>query len=150
MADTATWTALTGADNPVEVLGTSVNMIAGADIKRGMVVAFAATGASGTVQPAVAGTTGPVLGVALNDADSGKLCPIALDGCVVTVREGSGNAIDAGDTVAADDAAATGCVKVAATDATLSEVVGIAIDDIAANGLGRIVVRPQLITKAAT
>lgn len=150
MADTATWTALTGADNPVEVITASVNMIAGAAIKRNMVVAFAATGVSGTVHPAVSGTTGAVVGVAMNDADSGEYVPVALDGSVMTVREGAGAAIDAGDYVAADDAAATGCVKGVDVTATNYDCVGIAIDDISANGLGRIIVRPQAVTKAAS
>jgi hypothetical protein len=150
MADTTTWTAITGADNPVEVLGPTCNFTAGAAIKRNMVVAFAATGVSGTVHPAVSGTTGAVVGVALTDAAIGKKVAVALDGSVVTVREGAGSTIDAGDYVAADDAAATGCVKGIDTTATNYDVIGIAIDDFSANGLGRIIVRPQAVTKAAS
>jgi len=150
MADTATWTELTGADNPVEVLGPTVNLIAGAAIKRNMVVAFAATGVSGTVHPAVSGTTGPVAGVAITDAAIGERVVVALSGCVVTVREGAGSALDAGDWVAADDAAATGCVKALDTTATNYDRVGQLLDDLAANGLARIVVSLGPTTKAAT
>lgn len=150
MADTSTWTAITGANNPVEVLGATVNLTAGAAIKRNMVVAFAATGVSETVQPAVSGTTGPVVGVALNDAASGEKVVVAISGSVVIVREGAGAALDAGDWVAADDAAATGCVKALDTTATNYDRVGQLIDDLAANGLARIIISTGPTTKAAS
>lgn len=146
MADTATWTTIS------HVLDSGTNLqtfTAGADIKAGMVVAYASTGVSDTVHPAVAGTTEAPIGVAIIDADSGDMVTVACEGCIVYVREGTGNAIDAGHWVSDDDAAATGCVKTAVTTAT-GYGIGIAVDDIAANGSGRIKINPSLISKAAS
>lgn len=147
MADTGTWTALT----QVQLYeGKVITLTAGGAISAGMVVAFAGTGVSRTVQAAVTGTTGPVVGVAVTDAASGDEVAVEVCGGIVKVTEGAGAAIDAGDYVMADDAAATGCVKVAVATATISDGVGQAIDDIGANGSGYIIVKPFTIQKAAS
>jgi hypothetical protein len=147
MADTGTWVVQTNVE---KLEGTVVTMTAGADIYAGMVVAFAGTGVSWTVQPCVAGTTGPVAGVAVTDALSGEVVSVCVIGGIYKVLEGPGTGIDAGDFVEADDAAATGCVKVAVVTGTISDGVGQALEDIAANGSGYIVVKPFTIQKAAT
>lgn len=146
MADTATFPTIK------QVLhndGPTYGFTAGAAIKAGQVVAYAAAGTSETVIPAVAGTTGAPIGVAFLPAASGAPVAVALVGSIVTTCEGAGAAIDAGDYVADDDAAAGGCIKTAVTTAT-GYAIGIALEDIAANGTGKILVQPQQITKAAT
>ena len=146
MADTSAWPSMS---NIVLDAGLTFTFTAGADIKAGQVVAFAGTGVSRTVQPAVAGTTGPVAGVACDTVDSGDAVTVCYCG-IVKVVEGTGNAIDAGDYVMDDDCAIVGCVKGAVVTATSYGVVGQAIDDIAANGSGYIRVCPTLVAKAAT
>jgi hypothetical protein len=146
MADTATWTDIS---NPVVVLGPTVNLKSRIAAKAGMVAAFAATGVSGQVEPAVSGTTGPVVGVYMNDVAAGKMATIGTSGSVIYVREGAGAALDAGDYVAADDAAATGCVKALDTTATNYDRVGMLLDDLAANGTARCLILPGPTTKAA-
>lgn len=129
--------------------GPTYGFTAGDDILAGQVVAFATTGVSMTVIPAVAGTTAEPIGVAIIPAAAGAPVTVALVGSIVTVCEGVGVAIDAGDPVADDDNTLGGCVKTAVTDATGYRI-GIALDDIAANGTGKILVQPQIITKAAS
>ncbi|WP_440952039.1 capsid cement protein [Methanococcoides sp. FTZ1] len=144
MADTGTWITIS------KVLDSGDNLqtfTAGADIKAGMVVAGHGTGVSDTVHPCVAGTTAFPIGVAIEDAASGAPVTVACVGCVCYVREGTGNAIDAWSTVSDDDAAATGCIKTAVTTAE-GFAIGVTIDDIAANGSGRIMILPQLISKS--
>jgi hypothetical protein len=144
MADTGTWTTIS------KVLDSGDNFMtftAGADISAGMVVAGHGTGVSDTVHPAVAGTTAFPIGVAIEDADSGDPVTIAGVGCIVYVREGTGNAIDAWSAVSDDDAAATGCIKTTVTTAE-GFAIGVAVDDIAANGSGRILILPQLVSKS--
>ena len=129
--------------------GPTYGFTAGADILAGQVVAYATTGVSMTVIPAVAGTTAEPIGVAIIPAAEDAPVTVALVGSIVTVCEGAGVAIDAGDPVADDDNTLGGCVKTAVTDATGYRI-GIALDDIAANGTGKILVQPQIITKAAS
>jgi hypothetical protein len=129
--------------------GNAYGFTAGADILAGQVVAYAAAGVTMTVIPAVAGTTAEPIGVAIIPAAKDAPVAVALVGSIVTVCEGAGTAIDAGDPVADDDNALGGCVKTAVTTATGYRI-GIALEDIAANGTGKILVQPQIITKAAT
>ena len=129
--------------------GPTYGFTAGAAIKAGQVVAFAANGVSMTVIPAVAGTTAEPIGVAIIPAAKDAPVTVALVGSIVTVCEGAGTAIDAGDPVADDDNTLGGCVKTAVTTATGYRI-GIALEDIAKNGTGKILVQPQIITKAAT
>lgn len=146
MADTATFPTIK------QVLhndGPTYGFTAGAAIKAGQVVAYAAAGTSETVIPAVAGTTAEPIGVAIIPAAKDAPVTVALVGSIVTVCEGAGVAIDAGDPIADDDNALGGCVKNAVTTATGYRI-GIALEDIAANKTGKILVQPQIITKAAT
>lgn len=129
--------------------GPTYGFTAGAAIKAGQVVAYATTGVSMTVIPAVAGTTAEPIGVAIIPAAKDAPVTVALVGSIVTVCEGAGVAIDAGDPVADDDNSLGGCVTTAVTTATGYRI-GIALEDIAANGTGKILVQPQIITKAAS
>jgi hypothetical protein len=147
MSDTTTWTAISEV---IEVLGSTVNLKSRIAAKAGMVAAFAATGVSGQVEPAVSGTTGPVVGVYVNDVAAGKMAVIGTYGTVIKVQEGAGSALDAGDWVAADDAAATGCVKALDTTTTNYDRVGMLLDDLAGNGTARCLVSPGVTTKAAS
>lgn len=121
--------------------------IAGAAITAGQVVAYATTGVSMTVHPAVTDTTGQVIGVALYSVASGAKVAVALDGCIVNVANADDTAvIDAGSHVVANDNAVGGTVSAATSVATASTidagiVVGIALQDIAASSYGLVLIR---------
>ncbi len=130
--------------------GPTFGFIAGADIKAGQVVAFATTGVSYTVHPAIAGTTAQPIGVAIIPAAAGAPVTVALVGSIVTVvNADDATAIDAGEAVADDDNTVGGTVAAAATTAT-GYAIGVTIEDIPKAGSGKIIVMPQIITKAAT
>lgn len=130
--------------------GPTFRFIAGAAIKAGQVVAFAATGVSDTVHPAIAGTTAQPIGVAVLPAARDAPVTVALVGSIVTVANADDStAIDAGEAVSDNDCAVGGTVSVAATTAT-GYSIGVTLDDIAGGKTGRIIVMPQIITKAAT
>lgn len=148
MADTSTFPTINPLDGEGRE-GAILNLTAGGTIKAGQVVAFNATGVAKTVEACNGETTTAPIGVALYDATTGQRVAVASTGSVVTVCEGAGSAIDAGDLVGPDDAAVLGCIKTVSSAASAS-VIGIAIDDIAANGTGRILVQPFYLSKAAT
>ena len=147
MADTSTFPSINPLDGGQE--GIILNLIAGAAIKAGQVVAFNGNGVSKTVEPCNGETTTSPIGVALYDAASGARVAVASTGSIVTVCEGPGAGCDAGDLVGPDDAAVLGCVKTV-TSAASASVVGIALDDIPANGTGQILVQPFYLSKAAS
>jgi hypothetical protein len=120
---------------------------AGGTILAGEVVGFNATGVSGTVEAAI-NTHQSMIGVALHDAESGDYVAIATVGCVCYVTEGKGAAIDAGDYLMASDIAGS---VITATDAAdlAAGILGIALDDIAANKTGRALIVPTILTKGA-
>jgi hypothetical protein len=121
-------------------LGLVMTYKAGAAILAGQVVAFHGTGVTDTVHPCVAGTTEAPVGVALYSAAKDALVAVAGNGSVLKVCEGAGAAIDAGHGVMVDDTA--GCV-ITGTDAAAAWWVGVAQEDIAANGTGYIEVQIQ-------
>ena len=130
--------------------GPTYPFTAGAAIKAGQVVAFATTGVTDTVYPAVAGTTAQPIGVALIPAAAGDPVTVALVGSVATVVNADDTtAIDAGEAVADNDNAVGGTVAAAVTTAT-NYSIGVTIEDIAGGGSGKIIVMPQIITKAAS
>lgn len=133
-------------DAAPEGIGPTKTFIAGAAILEGQVVGFAATGVSRGVIPTDTDASAGVVGVAMHDAASGAKVAVALVGSVIKVCEGKGAAIDAGDFVQTCDIA--GCVKTMVVTAA-GEGVGIAIDDIAANGTGYIIVAPFAFGKGA-
>lgn len=119
---------------------TILNLTAGSAILAGQAVEAAGTGVSEQVVPGT-GATAPA-GVALYDAADGAPVAVASIGCVVTVA--SEDAVDAGDWVTPAAAGggdpAGGLVKVIAAT---QDALGFAIDDIAADGTGRIMVVPS-------
>lgn len=146
MADTSTFPTLTN----VLYAERTMSFTAGADISAGMALGFAGTGVSLTVHPVVGGTTVTCIGVAWTSADSGDEVTVIMGGPIVEMVEGAGAAIDAGDWVQADDASIGGCIKTAVTTGTVTDAIGVAVADIAANGHGKVMLMPSMITKAAT
>ena len=123
---------------------------AGATIKAGQVVAIHGTGVNMTVHPAVAGTTEAPLGVAIFGAASGAVVTVACQGCIAYVANADDTTgIDAGHFVIVNDNAVGGTVSVL-VDTASTYVVGIALDDIAGAGTGRIMIQPQYVSKAAS
>jgi hypothetical protein len=126
-------------------------------VKAGQVVAFAATGVSGAVIPAVKGTSGQPIGVALYGADAGKMVSVACNGCICKVANSSATtAIDAGDLVYDDDAAPAGTVCAVpvlgggVAVGVVQYLVGEAIDIIAGDNVGRILVKCGTTTAPMT
>ncbi len=121
-----------------------LNLVAGATILAGQAVEAAATGVSGEVIPGT-GATAPV-GVALYGVAAGAPVAIASVGCVATVA--SEEEIDTGDWVTIKAAASGPDGLVGVLDVT-KDVLGLALDDIAADGTGRILVLPSPYIAAA-
>jgi hypothetical protein len=127
-------------------------------VTAGQVVAINATGESMEVDPSVATAGSRALGVALYSASAGAQVAVAMTGCIcyVAIYDDAAT-IDAGDFVETNDCAVggtVGTVVVAATGgATVTvhnDVVGIALDDIAASGTGRILIQPMCLTQPNT
>ena len=122
------------------------NFIAAGTIKAGMVVSFNTTGVSFSVQGSKKGTSGQPVGVALNDAVIGGRLTVAMDGCIVNVANADDTTgIDAGDVLEDNDNAILGTVSTvdlmdAGVILVMKYQVGIALDDIAGNGYGRMLV----------
>ncbi|KCZ71601.1 hypothetical protein ANME2D_02336 [Candidatus Methanoperedens nitroreducens] len=130
------------------------NFKAGAAITAGMVVAFESSGVSRQVIPAVKGSTGMPIGVALYGVSSGDEVAVACRGCWVYVANADDTTgIDAGDALEDNDNAVKGTVSAAAlveagAVAVVKYQIGIAIDDIAGGGTGLMEVAPGHLTAA--
>ena len=117
----------------------------------GQVVAIHATGVSGAVDPSVAAAGSRSVGVVIYGAAAGAKVAVAGMGCIVDVANASGSdAIDAGDYLETNDNAVKGTVSTAAVADIAGavgtnhlDVIGIALDDIAAAGTGRMLVQPM-------
>ena len=124
---------------------------AGATIKAGQVVAYARTGVSDTVHPAVKGTTGGIVGVASMDASTGDWFTVYINGSEVYVANADDTtAIDAGDLVEHNDNAVGGTVSAAVSAATTAEgqalyndILGYATQDIAGGATGLVMIQTQ-------
>ena len=118
--------------------------IAGAAITKGQAVAIHGTGVSETVHPAVKGTTASVEGVALATVASGENVAVAGPGCVVYMANADNTtAIDAGSGVEDNDNAVGGTISALPANtggatAAYTNLVGVALDDIAGGGTGRV------------
>lgn len=116
------------------------SFIAGAAITAGQVVAFADTGVSDTVHPAVTGTTASAVGVALYTVASGERVAVACDGCVVNVVNGiQGTDIDAGHWVEYYGTTTPGTVKELVTSGGVAvnfKLVGKLLEDNTATAAG--------------
>lgn len=131
---------------------------AGAAVKAGQVVGFAATGVSMTLHPMDATSGEKPVGVALYDAAIGDEFAVCMPGTVAKVANADASTgIDAGDYLETNDNAVKGTVSavdVAATGgATVTchfAVIGIALDDIAGGGTGRMLVWPLCVVQPNT
>ena len=126
---------------------------AGADITAGQVVAFHDTGVSKTVHPAVTGTTGTVVGVALYSVSSGAEVAVACRGCQCYVANGDDTTTgDAGDAVEVYGTTTAGTVvaRTITVDASgtpyVRAIAGFMIEDMAANSTVLIDVAPGFIS----
>ena len=146
----------------VDDFGPTRTFIAGEALTAGMVVGMAATGVSNTVV-AMDNTAGErPLGVAVNDIASGARGLIAMAGCIVNVAVADDTTgIDAGALVEVNDNAVTGTVSEFAPRADLSStvidasndttidgsanIIGIALEDIAGDSYGPVLLCPYLI-----
>ncbi len=150
MADISTFPTIRNVLESGDNIG---NYTAGAAIKAGQLVAFHGTGVSRTVHPAVKGTTGMPIGVALYGASSGAQVAVAEDGCKVYVANADGTTgIDAGDPLEDNDNAVGGTVSALALAGALAMryCAGYAIDDIAGGGTGVMKVQPHIVIDAAS
>lgn len=132
--------------------------IATTAVTAGQVVAFAGTGVSGAVIPAIKGTTGQPIGVALYGKAAGELVTVACNGCVCYVANAESDVdIDAGHVLEDNDnATVPGCVSMegvlggGVAVGVAHYTVGIAIDDITRSLTGRMLVKCGMTTQPQT
>jgi hypothetical protein len=123
-------------------------------VKAGQVVAYHGTGVSGAINKSVKASTVGAIGVALYDAGVGVLVAVAMDGCVVYVANtDDATTIDAGDILGTTTNAVGGYVDAinpvtAGAVPVRVEKVGIALDDFAASGTGRMLISCGFMTTA--
>lgn len=109
----------------------------------GMAVGFAATGVSNAVVPMDATAGEQPIGVAIYDVGAGEKGSVAMNGCVVLVaNDNDTTAIDAGDHVAPAGTTVQGTVLLAPLGIKTADLyyLGIALEDIAGNGTGEVLV----------
>ena len=155
MADISAFPTLPRA-NDSELIsdgGPILTFVASGTIRVGQAVCYAATGVSMTVIASVAGTNTKPVGVALNNATNGEYVAVAMAGCVVEMANADDTAtIDAGHWVECNDNAVGGTINeidFTASGATVTikdQTIGMALDDIAASGTGRVLVMPIPLT----
>lgn len=155
MADISAFPTLPSA-NDSELIsdgGPVLTFIAGGTILVGQGVCYAATGVSMTVIASVAGVGTKPVGVALDNVSSGEKVAVAMAGCVVEMANADDtNTIDAGHWVELNDNAVGGTINevdftAGGTTVTIKDqVIGQALDDIAASGTGRVLVMPIPLT----
>lgn len=124
-------------------------------VKAGQVVAINATGVSGAVDKSVAAAGSRSLGVALYDATAGDKVAVAMTGCIADVANfHDTTAIDAGSYLETNDATPGGTVGAAAVAAVSGavgtnhlDIIGIALDDIAGDGTGRMLIQPMALAQ---
>jgi len=133
--------------------GPILTFIASGTILVGQAVCYAATGVSMTVLASVAGENTKPVGVALNNATNGEYVAVAMAGCVVEMANADNTAtIDAGHWVECNDNPVGGTINeidftAAGTTVTIKDqTIGMALDDIAASGTGRVLVMPIPLT----
>lgn len=109
----------------------------------GMVVGFAATGVSNAVVPMDATAGEQPIGVAPYDVSAGDIGAVAMNGSVVTVaNDDDTGAIDAGDVVGPVNSTVQGAVDTIALGIKTADTyyLGIALEDIAGNSTGEVLV----------
>jgi len=135
--------------------GPTATFIAEGTVTAGQVVAIDATGVSMSVRGAVAETGERPIGVALTSATTGEYVTVALPGSICyAVNADDTTAIDAGDHLETNNNAVLGTVNTAVVAATggatvtvHDAVIGYALDDIAGEGYGRMLVWPHTVTQ---
>ena len=133
--------------------GPILTFTASGTILVGQAVCYAATGVSKTVLASIAGANTKPVGVALDNATKGEYVAVAMAGCVVEMANADDTAtIDAGHWVECNDNAVGGTINeidFTASGATVTikdQTIGMALDDIAASGTGRVLVMPIPLT----
>jgi len=133
--------------------GPILTFVASGTILVGQAVCYAATGVSMTVMASVAGANTKPVGVALDNVTKGEYVAVAMAGCVVEMANADDTAtIDAGHWVECNDNAVGGTINeidFTASGATVTikdQTIGMALDDIAASGTGRVLVMPIPLT----
>jgi len=124
--------------------GPTDTFVVTAAVTKGQVVCFNATGVSKSVEACVAGAGAQPIGVAVTSATaSGQYITVALPGSICYVANADDTTgIDAGGFVIGNDCAVKGTVSEAGAGAATQYTIGIALDDIAGSGTGRIFVFP--------
>lgn len=124
--------------------GPTFTFFATAAITKGQVVCFNATGVSMYVEASVAGAGSQPIGVAItSQATVGGPVTVALAGSIVYVANADDTStLDAGDYVLTNSNAVKGTVCAVGTGAATQYPVGIALEDIAGSGTGRMLVFP--------
>ena len=134
------------------------NFTANASVHAGQIVQLYGTGESWEVTPATGAVTKYPVGVALYGQKAAKKVAIACVGCVVKIRAHSN--ISAGNLVIGDNTSA-GCgaavtptntsIPIALTNTSIfalhtisKQVVGFALENIAAHGVGDLFVQPMV------
>jgi predicted RecA/RadA family phage recombinase len=116
-----------------------LTLTAAEDIKAGMVVTVVATTGNQYATPGNSGDTGPVVGIALYDSSSGDPVTVCCAGSICYVaNESASAAIGEGVTLVLSNT--DGTVMAASTGAAY--VVGVSLEDIAADGWGRAIIMP--------
>ena len=134
--------------------GPVLTFLSAGTIKVGQGVCFAATGVSFSVIPSIAGANTQPIGVALDNVVSGEYVAVACVGCVAEMANADDTAtIDAGDWVELNDNAVGGTINTVnfsasgTTTTAHPQVIGIALEDIAASGSGYILIMPIPLTQ---
>lgn len=125
------------------------------DIVPGMIVDFDATGVSVTVQASLAVSGDVPIGVAIttSDVSASEKLTVMSSGIAYLANADDTTGIDAGDWLITNDNAIGGTVSAASVAATgkaegaiQTNVIGVALDDIAGGGTGRAWIQPNVIT----
>lgn len=128
--------------NPFE--GRTLTFVATEAWKAGQVVGTAATAVSGALVPMDATADEQPNGVAMYDVEAGSVGAVCMDGCVcVLANADDTTGIEQGDYVEVNDNAVQGTIsKLALTQFTANHyVVGVAQENIAGGGTGRVLVQ---------
>jgi hypothetical protein len=121
-----------------------LSMTAGEALKAGQCVGFAATGVANTVVVMDNTSDEYFVGVAVYDAASGAKVAVATVGCVCTVaNENSVSTIEAGKFVSPKTLGGVIEHTYGGTEGTYT-IVGICLDGIAANSIGRVLIIPSV------
>jgi hypothetical protein len=132
-------TAFPTTQYPILISGNNVQSFkTGAAITAGQVVSIVgADGVTMTVIPCVAEAGCCPVGVAIENAATSSVVPVAMIGCIARVSNAySDTDIDCGHLVTMDDCAIGGTVVEVAGGTTTEEVVGALVEDSTAASLG--------------